>query len=506
MKKIISAFIILIASTPLFAQNMVDAIRLSDTRIQGTARATAMGNAFGALGGDFTSASINPAGLGVYRSSEFVITTQLGNTDVEANYLGTTASDSKFNLSVPNIGYVVNFPSSPNRTSSLVSVSLGLGYNRMNNFNMQKIISGSGAASSMLDQFAVNVNNGYIDEAYEDLALQNDLVYTWGGDDPYYYHDMQITQENGNVSANFPHDQRRTFSQKGSLDEYTISFATNFNHKVYLGMTIGIQDVYYKETSRFVENNVNYGNNIFDYQLTDYSFESYLKTTGTGVNFKIGAIFKPVDELRLGVAFHTPTYYDLHDSFDTYMYSNISENGQNVYREAGSPYYDYDYRMESPMRGIFSAAYIIGKAGLISVDYELVDYSKMKLRDAGDSYDFYDENQDIKEAFKTVGNLRIGAEYRLNNFFSLRGGYEYLPSPYEKNAFGISQPNGYEDTQTYSAGFGIKSGGVFFDLAYKYQTNTNYLELYQVPSNVNSPMAKLDYQNNYVTFTLGFKF
>ena len=86
------------------------------------------------------------------------------------------------------------------------------------------------------------------------------------------------------------------------------------------------------------------------------------------------------------------------------MYSNISENGQNVYREAGSPYYDYDYRMESPMRGIFSAAYIIGKAGLISVDYELVDYSKMKLRDAGDSYDFYDENQDIKEAFKTVGN------------------------------------------------------------------------------------------------------
>ena len=252
MKKIISAFIILVASTPLFAQNMVDAIRLSDTRIQGTAKATAMGNAFGALGGDFTSASINPAGLGVYRSSEFVITTQLGNTDIEANYLGTTASDSKFNLSVPNIGYVVNFPSSPNRTSSLVSVSLGLGYNRMNNFNMQKIITGSGATSSMLDGLAIRAdNNDYND--YVDLATQTNLVYNYDWDSN-HYQDMLINNPreeadldnpdfNPNNMENFRHDQRRTVSQRGSLDEYTISFAANFNHKVYLGATVGIQDV-----------------------------------------------------------------------------------------------------------------------------------------------------------------------------------------------------------------------------------------------------------------------
>jgi long-subunit fatty acid transport protein len=161
------------------------------------------------------------------------------------------------------------------------------------------------------------------------------------------------------------------------------------------------------------------------------------------------------------------------------------------------------------MRGILSAAYIIGKAGLISVDYEYVDYSTIKLRDGGDGYDFYDENQEIKEVYKAVGNLRVGAEYRLNNFFSLRGGYEYLPSPYEKYAFDMEQFNGNEDTQTYSVGFGIKSGGVFFDLAYKHIANTNYLELYQVPSGVQtgtSPTAKLDYQTDNVTFTLGFRF
>jgi len=505
MKKILYTLIFLAAVSSAFAQNMVDALRLSDVRLQGTARATAMGNAFGALGGDFTSSSINPAGLGLYRSSEFAFTTQLGKTEVDANYLGSNASDSKFNINVPSIGYVVNFPSAQNSTSSLVSFSLGLGYNRMNNFNAEKLIMGHGATSSMLDQFTVNANNGIFDEAYEDLARQTGLVYNYEDEPSVYYHDMQRVQD-GNVSENFVHDQRRTFSQRGSLDEYTISFAANFNHKVYLGATIGIQDVYFKESSVFVENNVDYEGNDFVFELNNYGFESYLRTTGTGYNFKIGAIIKPVDALRLGIAFHTPTFYDLHDSFDTYMYSNIAENGQNTYSEASSLPYDYDYRLDSPLKAVVSAAYVIGKAGLISVDYEYVDYSTMKLRDGGDGYDFYGENQDIKDAFNSVGNLRIGGEYRVNNFLSLRGGYEYFPSPYKSSAFGTSQMNSDSNTSTYSAGFGVKSGGFFFDAAYKYIDNTNYLELYEVPDGVSSPMAKMNYKNNYLTLTLGYRF
>ena len=513
MKKILYTFILVAAVSTAYSQDMVDALRLSDYRIQGTARSTAMGNAFGALGADFSSASINPAGMGLYRSSEFTFTTNAGKTSVDANYLGTDASDSKFNVNVPSIGYVVTFPSAPNSTSSLVSFSLGLGYNRMNNFNAKKIIRGTDATSSMLDLFAVNANNGVFDNDYEDLAAQTGLLYYYDDDpDQIYYHDLQENQNGTSPSENFSHNQLKTFSQKGSVDEYTISFAANFNHKVYLGGTIGIHDVYYKETTRFVEDNVNYGNNVLDVKLNEYGFNSYLKTTGTGVNFKIGAIFKPVDALRIGLAFHSPTFYDLHDSFDTYMYSNLgylnttSGNYNNEFSEAWSPYEDYDYELETPMRGILSAAYVIGKAGLISVDYEYVDYSSIKLRDGGDGYDFYDENQDIKEAYKSVGNLHVGGEFRVTNFFSLRGGYEYFPSPYEKNSFGTSQLNGDANTSTYSGGFGIKTGGFFVDMAYKHVDNTSYIELYPVPSSVASPMAKLDRKDNYVTLTLGFRF
>ena len=524
MKKILyTTLIILAAGSTVFAQNMVDALRLSDVRLQGTARSTAMGNAFGALGGDFTSASINPAGMGLYRSNEFVFTTQLGKSEYDANYLGTNASDSKFNISVPSIGYVVNFPSAPNSTSSLVSFSLGLGYNRMNNFNVKKLVMGHGATSSMLDQFVVNADGSDVwnlDEYYEALAAYDatddygtDAIYYYNGDaSKTYFHDMLVDHDNPNNLENFAHDQRKSFSQKGSVDEYTISFAANFNHKVYLGATIGIHDVYFKETTTLNEYNIDYaGNNDFNRYLNEYSFNSYLRTTGSGFNFKIGAIFKPIDQLRLGLAFHSPTFYDLHDSYDNSMYSDIdylTDGGSytNYKTTAYSPYGDYDYQMETPMKGIISAAYVIGKSGLISVDYEYVDYSTMKLRDGGDGYDFYDENQDIKEAFKSVGNLHIGGEYRVNNVFSLRGGYEYFPSPYKSVAFGTDQMNSDSNTSTYSAGFGVKAGGFFFDAAYKYIENTSYLELYQVPDGVSSPMAKMDYKNNNITFTLGFRF
>ena len=71
----IAIFITLFAG----AQDLMDALRYSNIAVSGTARAGAMGNAFGALGGDFTSASINPAGLGLYRSSEF---TEIGRAHV----------------------------------------------------------------------------------------------------------------------------------------------------------------------------------------------------------------------------------------------------------------------------------------------------------------------------------------------------------------------------------------------------------------------------------------
>ncbi len=512
MKKIQYLVLLLLVSSTLAGQNMVDALRLSDNRLQGTARASAMGNAFGALGGDFTSTSINPAGIGLYRSSEFVITPKFGKTDVDGSYLNRTFTESKYNISVPNMGYIANINTNRTSESSLVSFSIGIGYNRLNNYNINKLVNGSGATSSMLDQFALN-SDGYspsqLDAFYEELAaydestgIGTDLLYS---EDGIYAHDMQVEPFTDNFT-NYEHSQRKSFSQKGNVDEYVISAAANFNHKLYVGATIGIQDIYFREYTTLLEYDINYGSTLPTTYLNDYSFNTNLRTTGSGYNIKLGAIYKPINDLRLGFAYHSPTFYQLHDNFNNNMYSSITySDGEGTY-EANSPIGNYDYEMQSPMKAIFSAAYVIGKAGLLSIDYEFVDYSSIKMQDGSDGYDFFSENEDIQEAYKAVGNIHIGGEYRLTDSFSLRGGYEYYPSPFNQNAFGADQPNSNANESAISAGFGWKQGGFFFDMAYKHSTSTNYLNLYDVPESVEAPVGKFENMSDYATFTLGFRF
>ncbi|MEL7588120.1 MAG: outer membrane protein transport protein [Prolixibacteraceae bacterium] len=518
MKKIQYTAILLLICSAAWSQGLTDALRLSDYRLNGTARATAMGNAFGSLGGDFTSASINPAGIGLYRSGEFILTTRMGENNVDGIYLGRTTNESNFHLSVPNIGYVATFNSMQNNGSPLISVNLGIGYNRMSDFNMKKLVYGDNATSSMLDLFIVNSDDlapEDLDEYYEQLAvteLGTNLIYD-DNNDGLYEHDMLATANPSNFQ-NYEHSQRKSLSQKGSVDEYVFSVAANFNHRVYLGATLGIQNVYFKERTSLFEYDAD--NSI--QHFNDYTFDTYLKTTGTGYNAKIGIIVKPIDPLRLGVALHTPTFYDLHDSFYNDMYSAITldeSTGTVTNYEAFSPYGDYDYELQTPMKAIFSAAYVIGKVGLVSIDYEWVDYSKIKLSDGADGYEFNGENDEIKEALQSAGNLHIGGELRLSEYFSLRGGFEYFPSPYKETSFGVTQPNGDADTFTYSGGIGWKANGFFIDLAYKHIDSKSYLNIYNLPditdtdtnaATYTSPTAKFKNLSDHLTFTLGFRF
>ncbi|MFV0289693.1 MAG: OmpP1/FadL family transporter [Mangrovibacterium sp.] len=508
--RIILLLMLLSMNFGAFSQNLVDAFRLSDVKMQGTARATAMGNAFGALGGDFTSASINPAGVGLYMKGEFQATMQLGNYKHEANYLGVKTLETSNPFSIPSLSYVVPFKTNASANSSLVSVSLGFGYNRMNNFNTSTIVNGFNATSSMLDQFTQNATDGYLGTYYEELAINADAIYA--DDLGTFYHDLQKYQD-GLPSENYAHDQQKIIDHSGSVDEYAFTAAFNFNHKIYFGATLGIHDVSFEEVSLMIENNPDYnGDNDFDH-FYESQFEQYLETTGTGVNAKFGLIYKPIEALRLGVAVHTPTYYELHDYYDSFMSYEYDQykagEFEPKYNEAiPSNAGEYDYKIHTPMKAVFSAAYVIGKRAILSADYEYVDYAKMKLKRGGGGYTFSDENREIKSVFKSVGNLHVGAEFRLTDQFSLRGGYENSPSPYELE--------GWQSTlNTYSLGFGYRFGACYLDFAYKHSANTSNLELYEMPYGVvntgyddvvTSSIAEIDYKRNYYTLTFGIRF
>jgi hypothetical protein len=491
----------LIILSPVFtrAQDFVDALRYSSSKIEGTARSGAMGNAFGALGGDFTAVAINPAGLGIYRAGEFALTPNFGRTDVDASYIGTTMNDYKYNFKFNNLSYVATLKSGSGSGNGLVNVNFGIGYNRLNDFNTKMLVQGARSNASFLDYIAENANYDDWSEFYEDLAWEAYLI-NFDEQANEYWHDIR--------DAGYGHSQRKSYRYSGSVDEYTFGVGLNFSHRFYFGASVGIADLYYKESTSLKEWDEQ--GRIPYFREFEYKFNSYLRTSGTGYNFKIGAIVRPIDILRLGVAVHTPTFYNLRDNFETSMdsYLSWSDGGLDKYA-VKSPFLDYDYRLETPFKATFSAAVILAKRGLLSVDYEYLNYGKSRLRDGGNGEDFIYQNQDIAELYKAVGNIRVGGEYRLTDEFSVRAGFEHYPSAFKSNAFGSSQLNADSNYSIAAFGLGYKTGGFFVDAAYRAGMTSEYNTLYPSPLTSEYPapvMAKFDKNINKLLFTLGFRF
>lgn len=499
MKRYFTLFVIIL-SMSLFAgaQDLADALRFSGFTVQGTARSGGMGNAFGALGGDFTSVSINPAGLGLYRSGELAFTPKFGNFQTESEYFGSIGSDSKYNFSVNNLSYVTTIQTKNRSEAGIISVNLGIGFNRLKDFNNNTIAGADNVTGSFMDYIADNANANDWSDFYEQLAWDTDLL-LYDENNFEYWHDMQ--------EAGYKQSQRKSISRQGSVDEFSLAVGLNFNHKLYMGASVGILDVYYKETSELEEWDKN-GNIPF---FNEMKFNEYLRTSGNGYNVKLGVIFKPVNSVRLGASIHTPTFYNLFDSFETSMSSSVTyDDGGTESYKALSPLSEYDYDLETPLRATLSGAFVIAKKGLISVDYEYVDYGSAKLRRGGDGYNFVDENNEISQAYKSTGNLRLGGEYKVSNTLSLRAGMEMYPSAFNSQAFGVAQPNADSDLMIYSAGLGYRTGNFFFDVAYRYSVLDEYDLLYPEPVYSNSypvpNMAAYNIVKNNVLFTLGFRF
>jgi hypothetical protein len=520
MKKLIYVASFMLLTCSVFAQDLTDVLRYSNYKIKGTARASAMGNAFGALGGDFTSLSINPAGIAVYRSGEFTMTSSLNHNSIDGTYLGTTSNDSKYKMSIDNIGYVTTFPASTSNESGLVSLSFGIGFNRLADFSSRSVAGTSKSDNSILDYFTDYMNSnissylGHEAEAlspyYEGLAWNNYLV-NYDATNKEYFNDIK--------DYGYKQSQQKSTDRKGYINEYVVSLGANFNHKFYLGATIGIHDLYYNEDTNLHEWYPNGENEYFQ----SLNFRTHLTTSGSGVNIKVGAIYKPVENLRLGVAFHSPTFYKLTDNYyntmDSYNADYIVDDSNNVtrtmdhFRSDSRDYVDgdgtFDYKIQTPMKTVLSAAYLFGKSALISVDYEIIDYSTAKLEsDGGDDYDFSSRNQTIKNAYKTIGNLHVGSEFKVDKGFSLRAGYEYYPSAYrssyinDETSTTVSNPNSDASYSTVSGGFGFRQGNVFFDAAYKHIFSKEYANLYIDQSE----MAEYKSKQNSLIFTLGYKF
>ena len=480
MKRIVFALTaLLIFSAQAFSQNENDALRYSFLKPGGTARFTSMGGAFGALGGDFSSLSINPAGLAIFRSSEITFSPTLDYSLVESSYYGSSSDDMKYNFNLNNLGVVFALPlSSPVDQPGWKAVNFGFGLNRHNNFNQRWTAEGFNTQSSILTDF--------INQANQEGGLANLDDFSTG----LAWDTWLLFEEDGQYMSDLPYGrvlQRQETNSSGSIREFVLSVAANYNDLLFLGATVGLPSVRYEESSIFQETDRDNESSVFN----SLTYTNKFNTSGTGFNLKVGAILRPTDLIRLGVAFHTPTFYKLEDEYYASMQSSL--NLEDYTDFARSPDGWFKYELNTPMKAIASLGLVFGNVGLLSLDYEYADFSRMRLR--SDDYLFSDENRVISDNFTAQHNFRIGGEVRLDPLV-LRGGYAFYSSPYNT---GIN--DGQQSIASAGLGFRERNFSLDFGYALTFFSEDYYLYSAQFVSPVQN-----DYSMSRFMLTFGFRF
>lgn len=448
------------------SQTEEDALRFSSYGLNGTANFISKAGAIGALGGDISSASYNPAGLGIYSTSEFTISMGYYGGFIEADYMGNKLNDNRSNFNFGNIGALFNFK---NSSSSFKNTQFTFGYNRLNSFGNRTIFKRDKVNYSYISYIIDNNSNDedFMNDFYESYAVDFDTN----------------TNNYTSIFQTGTSSQIRSYKEFGSLNEMTLSLSTNYENVLYLGATLGLPIGEYHRHGAFAETRHDNTGAATNRYIYNERYDLY----ASGINFKAGIIAKPIEFIRLGVAIHTPTYYNIEDKF----YSEVRYE-----KNIGGNWQPLLYDIQTPFKFLGSLAIILGDKdskikGSLSADYEYSNYASMKIRN--NPIGEYAINSSIEDMFKSTNTLKIGGEVKLGNL-ALRGGYAMFENPY------ASIVNNNAGKEYITAGFGIRGRHYIIDFGYAYSFgNSNYIEY-------DYDIINLNNTQHIAQITLGLRF
>jgi hypothetical protein len=463
----------------IIAQNETDILRFSQNFNSGTARSVGMGGAVGALGGDFTSISVNPAGLGIYRSSEFTFTPSFNWNKTSSHFLGNANEDTKRSFNLGNLGYVSY--NSLNQESGWISTSFGFGLNTQSNYNQKSFMAGINTQNSFLDDFvglSDDPNSGdYL--FYKSLAFDDSLL-VYDNATSKYTTDFKLD--------GYGQTQERLLTSSGFKQEYSLSFGANYNHSFYFGASLGIDRLRYDRN--FIHTEEDKAGTIA--YVDKFIFTEDQRTRGFGFGLKLGVIARPLDFLKIGAAYHLPSIYFLNDRFTTDLTAYYDDYSPKISR---SPLGENDYRIITPGKFVGSVSATIGKVAILGLDYEYIDYSAAKIESETDR--FSDVNDAVNQLYKSASNIKAGGEIRLSSVY-FRAGYSFYGSPYA-----IVDPKADESHNVISCGIGFRSNSTFIDLGFSKNSFDQAYYMYKSQV-VNGALNSSD--ANTVLLTVGFKF
>lgn len=468
-----------------------------------TARSAAMGGAFTSLGGDLVSIGLNPAGLGMYRTSTWGFSPSVTYANMDSRYNDIYASNGRTRFAPNNIGMVFNIRQ---QSSGLVSFSMGMSYNKAADYNYRGGYALPQGQWSIADIFNQQLNGlNYHLDGKGWVSIPNDWIGNnsnpWGNENIYLdewgavmgyqtgmFNAINVNNPNGEKTTRYHNtaigdgvaiSPSMFYESGGSMREWNISGGMNFDNVFYLGFGVTFQDIYHAQKIQYMEE--------FDYSGSGSSPEgSYLKTlhynqyvraSGAGVNFKLGVIARPIPGLRIGAAVHSPTIASIQHSYQGDMRSKYYSAKSESKRSTAENEWSYPYT--TPTHLMFGISYTFGNVAVISADYERIFYNGMRLRDK--DLNGYETNEAYKREIQTVyratNNFKAGLEVKPFVRLALRAGYSFYDSPVRPEYDTATDRFTLTTSHNISAGIGFRAGvNTTIDFAYIFSMN-NYSDI-----------------------------
>ncbi len=468
MKKYIILVVLVLTVKSMHAQGVTDALRFAQTNLSGTARFSAMGGAFGALGGDLSSMNINPAGSVVFANNQVGGTLTSSNTNNDSKYFGNTASDKKSSFDLNQAGFVFVFDND-DRRSKWDKFALGINYDSSNNFDNSVFVSGTNPYNS-IDKYFLSYANGIefqnLNFNYSDLYYNEQQAYL--GYNSYIIEPTANTPlnttyftnvfTNPNIIGNY--NQQNSVQTKGNNGKVSFNISAQYDNKWSFGLNLNSHFSDFRRQSSFYETNSD-PTYTTGTTVNGIRFNNDLQTKASGFSLQLGVIFKPVKELRLGLAYESPTWYRLEDVLSqnlvTSGYGLSTTPNPALYAtkitNPGATTVFEPYNLQTPSKTTASFAYVFGKKGLISTDFAFKNYAGTQFtpkKDFTSTNDFMSKNLNLSK------EIRVGAEYKIEKV-SLRAGYRWEETPFKTT---------YGDLTAYSGGLGFNFGNTKLDVSY----------------------------------------
>jgi hypothetical protein len=498
----------------MYAQVPEDAIRYSFYPQNGTARNMAIGGAMGSLGGDVNAIFVNPAGLGFYKTNEFVITPGFFLNNNTASFRQTDLKNTKNSAGFGTTGWV--FGESHGKKGENGN-AFSIAITQAANFNNEVHYKGLNNFTSFSEQFAEQFAKSGLTI---DQALGSNTPFPYTTAPALYTYLIDTVSVGGNLivkgapeyilDAGQALQQEMIKKTKGAMSEVSIGFAHNSKDKWFFGGAIGVPLVSYTSNTVFKESDTS-GNTSNYFKQFEYTDD--FTTSGVGFNLKLGVIYRPRDYIRLGFAIHTPTWMFLQDTHTSYLTTEV-ENPVDKFSIGSKDFTngqpgEAKYRQTTPFKAIISGSYVFREVkdvtrqkGFITADIEYVQHRGSRFKSDNetvtpDEKTYYKElNQVVKTSYKGNFNFRVGGELKFKVIMA-RLGFAYYSNPYKDAELKANR-------MLLSGGLGYRNKGFFVDLTYVHAMTKDVNFPYRLQDKSNT-YAELKQQRGNIVATVGIK-